>query len=51
MFLIWRLHVARKLLSFDKMRVFFFFRALEALKDVSFREKNIHNILVDLIRK
>ena len=50
MFLIWRLHVARKLLSFDKMRVFFFFARLR-LKDVSFREKNIHNILVDLIRK
>ena len=50
MFLIWRLHVERKLLSFDKMRFFLFvclfvFFARSRLKDVSFHEKNIHKIL------
>ena len=46
MFLIWR----ENLLSYDNMRVFFFARS-GGQRDVIFHEKNIHKILLDLLRK
>ena len=46
MFLIWR----ENLLSYDNMRVFFF-ACSGGQRDVIFHEKNIHKILLDLLRK
>ena len=46
MFLMWR----ENLLSYDNMRVFFFARS-GGQRDVIFHEKNIHKILLDLLRK
>ena len=46
MFLIWR----ENLLSYDNMR-FFFFRTPGGQRDVIFHEKNMHKILLDLLRK
>ena len=47
MFLIWR----ENLLSYDNMRVFFFSNAQEVKQVVIFHEKNMHKILLDLLRK
>ena len=47
MFLIWR----ENLLSYDNMRVFFFFARSGGQRDVIFHEKNFHKILLDLLRK
>ena len=44
--LIWR----ENLLSYDNMRFFFFARS-GGQRDVIFHEKNIHKILLDLLRK
>ena len=46
MFLIWR----ENLLLYDNMRLFFFARS-GGQRDVIFREKNIHKILLHLFRK
>ena len=46
MSLIWR----GNLLSYDNMRVFFFARS-GGQRDVIFHEKNIHKILLVLLRK
>ena len=48
MFLMWR----ENLLSYDNVPVFFFFFARSGgQRDVIFHEKNIHRLLLDLLRK
>ena len=47
MFLIWR----ENLLSYGQHAGFFFFARSGGQRDVIFHEKNVHKILLDLLRK